>query len=325
MPRISRRIATSLLAATVTLVAPLVAGAPAGAESGASPLSGLPGGAGKPVVMVKYGNARPDRPHYGLNQADLVYVEEVEWGLTRIAAMFNSRFPAVAGPTRSARISDLEILEQFDSPGLAYSGANDVLLKAVRRSNAVSLSPSERSSYYYRNLSKPAPHNQLVRLATMMSKETKVGEVADVGFAFDVAAPAGGTKALKFQASWPSARVSGAWGSAGWTISFDGSTHRDAQTRGLLTPRTVVLQFVEQKVTKYGDRFGGKTPLVKTVGSGRAIVLRNGQAYETTWSRPTAESGTTFTMTDGARMPFDVGQVFVVLVNKDAKKAYTVG
>lgn len=325
MPRISRRIATSLLAATVTLVAPLVSGAPAGAESGASPLSGLPGGAGKPVVMVKYGNARPDRPHYGLNQADLVYVEEVEWGLTRIAAMFNSRFPAVAGPTRSARISDLEILEQFDSPGLAYSGANDVLLKAVRRSNAVSLSPSERSSYYYRNLSKPAPHNQLVRLATMMSKETKVGEVADVGFAFDVAAPAGGTKALKFQASWPSARVSGAWGSAGWTISFDGSTHRDAQTRGLLTPRTVVLQFVEQKVTKYGDRFGGKTPLVKTVGSGRAIVLRNGQAYETTWSRPTAESGTTFATTDGARMPFDVGQVFVVLVNKDAKKAYTVG
>jgi len=321
---VSRRTATSLLAA-VALVATLVPGAPAGADSGASPLSGLPGGAGQPVVMVKYGNARPDRPHYGLNQADLVYVEEVEWGLTRIAAMFSSRFPSVAGPTRSARISDLEILEQFDSPGLAYSGANDVLLKAVRRSNAVSLSPSERSSYYYRNLSKPAPHNQLVRLATMMAKETKVGVVKDVGLVFDAAAPAGGTKALKFQASWPSARVSGTWGSGGWTIAFDGSTHRDAQTRGLLTPRTVVLQFVEQRVTKYGDRFGGKTPLVKTVGSGRAIVLRNGQSYETTWSRPTPESGATFTTADGARMLFDVGQVFIVLVNKDAKKAYTVG
>ena len=91
-------------------------GIPVSAE-GPSPLSGLPGGAGEPVVMVKYGNARPDRPHYGLNQADLIYVEEVEWGLTRIAAMFNTKFPAVAGPTRSARISDLEILEQFESPG----------------------------------------------------------------------------------------------------------------------------------------------------------------------------------------------------------------
>jgi hypothetical protein len=325
MPVFSRRIAVSLLVALAALGGPLAHAARVGADVGASPLSGLPGGAGKPVVMVKYGNARPDRPHYGLNQADLVYVEEVEWGLTRIAAMFNSRFPSVAGPTRSARISDLEILEQFDSPGLAYSGANDPLLKAVRRSNAVSLSPSERPSFYYRNLSKSAPHNQLVRLATMMAKETKVGAVKDVGFVFDAVAPAGGTKAASFNASWPAARVSGTWGQVGWTISFDGSTHRDAQTRGLLTPRTVVLQFVEQKVTKYGDRFGGKTPLVKTVGTGRAIVLRNGQSFETTWSRPTAESGTTFTTADGARMPFDLGQVFVVLVNKAAKKAYGVG
>ncbi|MFM8652982.1 MAG: DUF3048 domain-containing protein, partial [Acidimicrobiaceae bacterium] len=110
------------------------------AEGGPSPLSGLPGGEGKPVVMVKYGNSRPDRPHYNLNQADLIYVEEVEWGLTRIAAMFNTKFPSVVGPTRSARISDLELLEQFTNPGLAYSGANDVLLKAIRKSQSISLS-----------------------------------------------------------------------------------------------------------------------------------------------------------------------------------------
>ena len=138
------------------------------AEGGPSPLSGLPGGEGKPVVMVKYGNSRPDRPHYNLNQSDLFYVEEVEWGLTRIAAMFNSKFPSVVGPTRSARISDLELLEQFDTPGLAYSGANDVLLKAIRKSQSISLSPSDRSSFYYRNLSKAAPHNQLLRLSAMM-------------------------------------------------------------------------------------------------------------------------------------------------------------
>ena len=46
----------------------------ANAEYGASPLSGLPGGEGKPVVMVKFGNSKPDRPHYNLNQADLIYV-----------------------------------------------------------------------------------------------------------------------------------------------------------------------------------------------------------------------------------------------------------
>lgn len=291
---------------------------PANAE-GTSPLSGLPGGAGRPVVMVKYGNARPDRPHYGLNQADLIYVEEVEWGLTRIAAMFNTRFPSVAGPTRSARISDLEILEQFERPGLVFSGANDVLLKAVRKSNALSLSPSEKPDFYYRNLSKEAPHNQLVRLANLVGKETNISAVSDVGFVFDAAIPAGGSKARTFRASWPSARISGVWAKAGWQISFDGTLHRDAQTRALLTPRTVVLQFAEHRESGYGDRFGGKTPLVKTVGAGRAIVLRNGQSFEAQWSRPDKDAGTSFTF-NGGPLPFDVGQVLIVLVDQEAKR-----
>ena len=290
------------------------------AEGGPSPLSGLPGGEGKPVVMVKYGNSRPDRPHYNLNQADLFYVEEVEWGLTRIAAMFNSKFPSVVGPTRSARISDLELLEQFATPGLAYSGANDVLLKAIRKSQSISLSPSDRSTFYYRNLSKAAPHNQLLRLSTMMAKETKVGAVKDVGLTFNATPATGGTKTTSFQASWSSSRVSGTWTGKNWIVSFDGSLHRDAVNKGFLTPKTVVMQYVERKETKFGDKFGGKTPLLKSVGAGRAIVLRNGQSFDGTWSRPTNTSGTTFLFA-GAQIPFDVGQVMVVLVDGGAKKS----
>jgi hypothetical protein len=289
------------------------------AEGGPSPLSGLPGGEGKPVVMVKYGNSRPDRPHYNLNQADLIYVEEVEWGLTRIAAMFNTKFPSVVGPTRSARISDLELLEQFTKPGLAYSGANDVLLKAIRKSQSISLSPSDRSSFYYRNLSKKAPHNQLLRLSSMMAKETKVDAIKDIGLTFNAAAAIGGTKTKSFQASWSSARVSGTWTGKNWIISFDGSLHRDAVNKSFLTPKTIVLQYVERKLTKYGDKFGGKTPLLKTVGAGRAIVLRNGQSFDGTWSRPTKEAGTIFSYA-GSQLAFDVGQVMVVLVDGGAKK-----
>ena len=290
------------------------------AEGGPSPLSGLPGGEGKPVVMVKYGNSRPDRPHYNLNQADLIYVEEVEWGLTRIAAMFNTKFPSVVGPTRSARISDLELLEQFTNPGLAYSGANDVLLKAIRKSQSISLSPSDRSSFYYRNLSKAAPHNQLLRLASMMAKETKVGVIKDVGLTFNATPATGGTKTTYFQAAWSSARVSGSWTGKSWTISFDGSIHRDAVNKSFLTPKTIVLQYVERKETKYGDKFGGKTPLLKTVGSGRAIILRNGQSFDGTWSRPTSEAGTIFSVAN-SQFAFDVGQVMIVLVDGGAKKS----
>jgi hypothetical protein len=310
------------VAMSLGLAVATLAGSPisVNAEGGPSPLSGLPGGEGKPVVMVKYGNSRPDRPHYNLNQADLIYVEEVEWGLTRIAAMFNTKFPSVVGPTRSARISDLELLEQFTNPGLAYSGANDVLLKAIRKSQSISLSPSDRSSFYYRNLSKAAPHNQLLRLSSMMAKETKVGAIKDVGLTFNAAPATGGTKTTYFQAAWSSARVSGSWTGKSWTISFDGSIHRDAVNKSFLTPKTIVLQYVERKETKYGDKFGGKTPLLKTVGSGRAIILRNGQSFDGTWSRPTSEAGTIFSVAN-SQFAFDVGQVMIVLVDGGAKKS----
>jgi hypothetical protein len=310
------------VAMSLGLAVATLAGSPisVNAEGGPSPLSGLPGGEGKPVVMVKYGNSRPDRPHYNLNQADLIYVEEVEWGLTRIAAMFNTKFPSVVGPTRSARISDLELLEQFTNPGLAYSGANDVLLKAIRKSQSISLSPSDRSSFYYRNLSKAAPHNQLLRLSSMMAKETKVGAIKDVGLTFNATPATGGTKTTYFQAAWSSARVSGSWTGKSWTISFDGSIHRDAVNKSFLTPKTIVLQYVERKETKYGDKFGGKTPLLKTVGSGRAIILRNGQSFDGTWSRPTSEAGTIFSVAN-SQFAFDVGQVLVVLVDGGAKKS----
>jgi len=295
-------------------------GASASAAPGDSPLSGLPGGEGRQVVMVKYGNARPDRPHYSLNQADLFYVEEVEWGLTRVAAMFNSKFPEVVGPTRSARISDLELLKQFTKPGLAFSGANDVLLKIIRKSQSVSLSPSDRPSFYFRSKKKSAPHNQLLKLAAMVAKETKVGTVKDVGLTFNAAPAGGGIPVKTFAASWASAKVAGTWNGSSWTVAFDGTTHKDAATGKLLTPKTVVLQFVDRKTTKFGDKFGGKTPLLKSVGSGRAIILRNGQYFESTWSRPTEASGTKFSF-NGAQFPFDVGQVMIVFVDGTVKKA----
>ena len=291
--------------------------APAGvsAATGDSPLSGRPGGEGNPVVMVKLDNTALARPHTGLREADLVYVEEVEWGLTRLAALYNSSFPKVVGPVRSARISDLEILEQFDSPGLVFSGANKTLLNAVAKSNAVSLSPNEMSNYYFRNTKKEVPHNQMLNFASLVAKAKGLGVVRDVGLVFNNEVPEGGTKTKSFLARWASATVGATWSKAGWGISVDGYVQKDYVTKKPVVASSVIIQFVEQYDSKYGDRFGGKTPLARTIGSGTAIILRNGQRFAATWSRPTAESGTVYAV-NGETFPLPTGQVWVILVNR---------
>jgi hypothetical protein len=51
-------------------------------------------------------------------------------------------------------------------------------------------------------------------------------------------------------------------------------------------PTTFLIQLVEIVPSEYGDKLGGVTPLSKTVGSGTGYVLRNGQYFAATWSRP---------------------------------------
>src|SRR5262245_25594132 len=59
-----------------------------------SPFTGRMG-AGDKVLAVKIDNVEAARPHTGLEKADIVYVEQVEAGLTRIMAVFASRLPSL--------------------------------------------------------------------------------------------------------------------------------------------------------------------------------------------------------------------------------------
>ena len=80
-------------------------------------------GADGPVLVVKIDDTSMAHPQIGLEDADLVYIEQVEGGSTRLAAVFSSKIPTHIGPVRSARISDIELLAQYGRVGFAYSGA----------------------------------------------------------------------------------------------------------------------------------------------------------------------------------------------------------
>ena len=96
-------------------------------------------------MVVKIDDTTAARPQAGLEDADLVYIEQVESGLTRLAAVFSSKIPAIIGPVRSARISDIEILEQFGRVAFAYSGAQKKLLPVIAAANLENLGAQRQS------------------------------------------------------------------------------------------------------------------------------------------------------------------------------------
>ena len=103
-----------------TTVAPSTAAAPPTA-----PLTGLPDPSGesrnRPALAVKVENTPDSRPQAGIDQADVVYEEEVEGGVTRFIAIFNSTAPETIGPVRSVRLQDPDIVWPIHGI-FAYSG-----------------------------------------------------------------------------------------------------------------------------------------------------------------------------------------------------------
>ncbi|MEV0321511.1 DUF3048 domain-containing protein [Streptomyces sp. NPDC050658] len=280
-----------------------------------SPFTGLAGRQG-PVLAVKFDNARMARPHTGLAQADIVYVEKVEGGMSRLMGVYSSRLPKSLGPVRSARESDIELLRQFGRPALAYSGVRSSLAKVLRKSPLYIRPHGRLPGAYFRSYGRPAPHNLFVRPKAVLRSAPNASRPADIGFRFGPA-PAGGDRTTVRTVRYASASHAFRWSprQGRWLASFDGAPARST-SGARLGAKTIVIQYVHMPPSRYKDVNGAATPYIKTVGSGRATVLRGGKAYQTRWKRSSATGGTTFTRPDGSRMPFARGQVWMVYADR---------
>ena len=95
---------------------------PAKPAPAVNPLTGLKPSK-NPVIAVKIEDTALGRPQVGTNRADLVYVEQVEGGLTRLMAIFNTNLPNVE-PVRSVRPSDPELALQLGHIIFVASGGS---------------------------------------------------------------------------------------------------------------------------------------------------------------------------------------------------------
>jgi hypothetical protein len=291
-----------------------------GIPEGASPFSGRPGGAGKKVLVVKFDNTPNAQPHSGLRSADIVYVEEVEFGLTRIAAVFSSILPKTVGPVRSARISDIDLLAQFGRPAFAYSGAQQRMRPVLAKASIYDVSGDRGPSGYYRDPRRRAPYNFFGVPTRLLARAPKASTAQDIGFVFSPTVPSGGRAVKVATVPYPASQAKFIWNAK--AKSFDVFLNKKparATEGGTQHASTVVIQYVAQHDSGYGDKFGGKTPMLETVGTGKAWVLRDGRAIPVTWTRSAATSGTAYTAADGSLVPFAAGQIWVVLVNTRSK------
>jgi hypothetical protein len=277
-----------------------------------SPFTGEPVPSLNRVLAVKIDNIVNARPQTGLTHADIVYVLPVEGGLSRFLAVFSSHYPPVIGPVRSAREDDLELLRQFGRPAFAYSGATATLLPYIHRTARIVNLYSGTTRGYYRDTSRVAPYNLYAHTRQLLAQARGASKARDIGFRFGPPPP-GGKATRSAPVSYPAASFRFTWSAnkGRWLVSMDGTPAKTTDG-GRLAPATVVIQHTTVRTSRFLE-YGKPPPYAESAGSGTALVLRDGKAWTTHWSRPNANAGTTFTTASGRRMTFTPGQVWVVL------------
>jgi len=291
-----------------------------GSASEKNVLTNLPSKNGK-VLAVKIDDTPPAHPQIGIGEADVIYIEQVEGGLTRLAAIFSSKYPTAIGPVRSARISDLDILAQYGKVGFAYSGAQSKFRPKIAQANLFDLGAErEPATIYSRDKTRHEPTNMILNAPALLTKAANENKVIDqvksVGWQFGDA-PKIGNQIISATVKWPASRYKFTWSQSEkrWLISYRDSPDLDAN--GLVVaPANFVIQQVVITNSEYHDKVGGVTPFSATVGNGTGWVLRDGFAIHGTWSRPDQSSGTKWIDDEGKEIKFAPGKVWIALTDQ---------
>lgn len=272
------------------------------------------------VVAVKIDDTANGRPQVGIDKADIVYIEQVEGGLTRTIAVFHSRKPVPVGPVRSVRANDPELLSQYGDIALVVSGGGGDSLPTLDRSVLHSDINDRGGPGFYRDGSRPVPYNLMLdfhRLPPKLGRGAK-----PIGFTWSAS-----TKQLQGTPSGATVRtvVGGTAVQFDWSAArhrylrlIDGVIQHAADGAGITTPN-VIVQFCKGHVNPNDiDQAGNPGFFTETIGTGRVVVFRSGHRVEGTWIRPKLTSGTHLRDKRGRQIPLAPGGAWVVLVDRSA-------
>ena len=305
-------IPTTVPAPTTTTTLPPVA-----------PLTGLPladpAKLARPALTVKIENPPYARPQAGLDAADVVYEEEVEGGISRFLAVFQSADADAVGPVRSVRPSDPDIVGAFG--GLfGYSGGTPKFVDLLRSTPGITdvgvdLLQEGDGKPYVRRTDRTAPDNLYTSTAGLWAAAppaapppARFADFLPAGQAFT---PGGATPAVHLAAQVGDTTAVFDYDAASSTYQRTGLV----EGSGTVAAANVIVQYTAYEPSP-GDVDVNGAPVEKadTIGTGDALILAGGMVVHGTWTKSSQSSYTTYTDGNGAPLKLLPGRTWIELV-----------
>lgn len=284
------------------------------------PLTGLPvrnaAAAARPALSVKIDNIYAAMPQAGLNRADLVADILVEGGLTRLMATFQSQDASLIGPIRSARPVDADLLRELNGGIFAYSGAAPgEIAPSKAHSDALLIANDYDPQWFWRSSARAIPHNVFSSTTRLYRAGKASGrKIPAPPQLFTYGPVPAGARPAKAVALRFSANTSSAWTWTGsdYVRTQDGRPDMLVDGSRISTTNIVVLS-VTWRPTNIIDDAGNADPYVIVIGSGPAMVLRNGVAIAGHWVRPSYRVPMKILDAAGHPIPLQPGRTWLEL------------
>jgi len=315
------------------------------------PLNGLQLAPGQPNVTRRALNVRIDdapaaRPHTGIAQADIIFETLVEADITRYEAIFHSQDPAKIGSVRSARLSDREITPMVRG-ALAFSGATTEETKFIQEDAAAgkyidlnanwSYSAAAYFRVQYDDAGNPrvGPYNEyttsnLLREATNRAGGGGAVDIPTWGFLDSVnhIGWAGGFYGSTFannitipyqhqnEVHYVYDAASRTYARYQYDPNFSTYVREvDALTNTPIAARNIVVVFTDVVTTSIvEDSLGSLGVNMRTGGTGRVSIFRDGRRQDGVWSRSTVFDPWLFVSDTGERILLSPGQTWVHMI-----------
>jgi len=281
------------------------------------PLTGLPisdpTAAARVALVVKIDNHPDARPQSGLNQADIVFEENVEQ-LTRFAAVFQTNEPDPVGPIRSGRTQDVELLGSLNKPIFAWSGGNPGVTKAINDSDFVVANVqtnARAASKSYRSHDRAVPHNLYAQGSGLFTMMPAGATPPPQQFQYrKEGAAAAGEPSKGADVKMDGVKVSWKFdaGSGLYRRFQDGKAHNDAAL-GQVDAANVVLLVVDYQPSPVDT----KSPEAQTTGTGEVYAFSGGKVVHGKWTRPDRLVPYKLTADDGSPILLTPGRTWVEL------------
>jgi Protein of unknown function (DUF3048) N-terminal domain/Protein of unknown function (DUF3048) C-terminal domain len=280
-----------------------------------APLTGLPYPKrllkDRSALTIKIDNTPEAMPQYGINEADVVYEEIVEGGITRLAAIFNSRVPKIVGPVRSVRRTDREIV--FPIGGIfAFSGGAEYAVRSIQTAPVKLYDESNSGAAMFRDASREPPHNLFANAQLLMEKDGKPRPPTALFTYLSSGEQFGGPKVSSFVVNFTGGyAASYAWDSKtkSWDRSLFGAPDVTA-TGQRVSPTNVIVMTVN-----YVGGVGVIDSYAQLIGSGPAEVFSGGRVEHGTWVRPDLRRRAVYKNLQGKIINLNPGQTWVELLS----------